>query len=85
MEICVDIEKYNPEEGLKYSWTDGFTIEVKIDNEEVMILANREGLISLATQLLTLAQSEVPSSSHFHYGENCPLEEGSIDFTIEKK
>ena len=37
-------------------WVDGFEIRVSIDNGEAVISANKEGLLSLAQQLTTLAE-----------------------------
>ena len=63
-------------------WVDGFEIRVSIDNGEVVISANKEGLLSLAQQLTTLA--EETAGSHIHYDEYNSLEEKSADLTIEK-
>ena len=37
-------------------WVDGSVIRVSIDNGEAVISANKEGLLSLAQQLTTLAE-----------------------------
>ncbi len=64
-------------------WVDGFEIHVSVDNGEVMISANKEGLLSLARQLTALAK-ETPGS-HIHYDEHNSLEEGSADLIIENR
>lgn len=85
MEIKIEIPAYSREHGMKYKWEDGFEIEVKIDNGEVLLTANKAGLISLATQLLTLAYTEAAPGAHFHYDQFGSLENGSVDLVIGKK
>ena len=63
-------------------WVDGFEIRVSIDNNEVVISANKEGLLSLAQQLTALAGEA--AGSHIHYDEYNSLEERSAELTIEK-
>ncbi len=63
-------------------WADGFRISVSIDNKEVTISANREGLLSLACQLRELAEG-MPGD-HIHYDEYNSLEEGSAELIIER-
>ena len=67
---------------MKMDWMDGFKISVKIGNKEVAISANREGLLSLASQLQKLA-SGVPGD-HIHYDQYNSLEEGSMELIIER-
>ena len=63
-------------------WEDGFTIKVSGEEKEVVISANREGLLSLANQLKALANESV--GSHIHYDEYNSLEEGSSELLIER-
>lgn len=81
----VKIIKYDASKGIQLSWENNFAIEVKLNNNEILISANNEGLISLANHLLSLAQNEVPVGTHIHFDENNSLEEGSMDLVIEKK
>ena len=67
---------------MKIEWVDGCRISVNIDHKQVAISANREGLLSLALQLQTLAEG-VPGD-HIHYDEYNSLEEGSSEMVIEK-
>ena len=67
---------------MKIEWVDGSEIRVRIENEEAVITANREGLLSLAKQLTALAE-ETPGS-HIHYDRYNSLEEGSAELTIER-
>lgn len=67
---------------MEVRWFDDYRISVRTDDEETVISANREGLLSLAEQLTALAEEE--SGSHIHYDEYNSLEEGSTDLVIEK-
>jgi hypothetical protein len=82
--VEVEIPEYRPEKGVHLSWEYGFTIQVRVDEDTVVIRANKPGLISLARQLLTLAQDEVPIGQHTHYDESNSLEDGSCELIIEK-
>ena len=67
---------------MKIEWIDGSKIRVNNDNDEVVISANREGLLSLAGQLTALAEGAL--GDHIHYDENNSLEEGSAELIIER-
>ena len=56
-------------------------IKAAADHDKIMIFANREGLLSLARQLVELAGG-VPGD-HIHYDEYNSLEEGSSEMIIE--
>ncbi|MBE5945163.1 MAG: hypothetical protein E7258_09660 [Lachnospiraceae bacterium] len=84
MKIEVDIIKYDKNKGIQFEWERAFGISTDIGNNEIVIKANSAGLISLAKQLLTLAQDEVSVGNHIHLDEYNSLEEGSVDLIIEK-
>lgn len=63
-------------------WVDGFKIKAVIENDQIVISANREGLLSLAKHLTALADG-VPRD-HVHYDEYNSLEEGSAEMIIER-
>jgi len=67
---------------MEMNWEDGFTVKVSVVNNEVVISANREGLLSLASQLKALADAD--TGSHCHYDEYNSLEDGSTELIIEK-
>ena len=67
---------------MKSEWVDGFKIKAVADNREIVISANREGLLSLAKQLTALADGA--SEDHIHYDEYNALEDGSAELIIEK-
>ena len=84
MEMKLDIPEYDSKEGLPLHWSPGFAIAVSGIGNEVYIKANKAGLISLAVQLLTLAQDDVPAGRHYHYDEHTCLEDGSKGLVLEK-
>ena len=67
---------------MKIEWADGFEIRVKVENGMAVISANREGMLSLAKQLISLADG-MPGD-HIHYDEYSSLEAGSADMIIER-
>jgi hypothetical protein len=68
----------------KYSWEPEFEIKAEISNGEIVINANKAGLISLAKQFLSLAQDEYQTGCHLHYDESNSLEDGSCEVIINK-
>lgn len=64
------------------AWIDGYEIKVSIENSATVISANREGLLSMATQLTALANAEI--GTHIHYDEYNSLEDGSTELMIER-
>ena len=67
---------------MKTEWVDGFKISVSTYNKELIISANKEGLLSLSCQLQALAEG-VPGD-HIHYDVYNSLEEGSLELIIER-
>jgi len=63
-------------------WEDGAEISVKSENGRTEIKANREGLLSLAEIMKTLADEK--SGTHIHLDEFNSLEDGSAELIIEK-
>lgn len=84
MQIKLNIPEYNVEQGFRSIWEDGFEIKTKVTGNEFTISANQAGLISLAKQLLTLAQADIPVGYHLHFDEHNRLERGSKNLIIEK-
>lgn len=69
---------------MRIEWVGDFKIDVRLDSDNtVVISANRDGLLSLARQLTTLADSFV--GSHIHYDDYDSLEDGSIPMIIQKR
>ncbi|MBP3898079.1 MAG: hypothetical protein J6D57_09675 [Mogibacterium sp.] len=67
---------------MKIGWIDGFEIKAVAENGEIVISANREGMLSLANHLMALADG-VPGE-HIHYDEHNALEKGSAELIIER-
>ena len=64
------------------NWVDDFSISADIDGDTARIVANTEGLISLANILLALAEEN--PGAHLHLDEYNSLEDGSVELVIEK-
>lgn len=67
---------------MDFKWVEGFSISVRYEGGQVVICANKAGLLSLANHLKALAE-ESPGS-HFHLDQNNSLEERSIELVVEK-
>lgn len=67
---------------MNINWQKGFKITFTIENKHGKLSANKEGLISLAHQLLDLAQEN--NGCHIHYDKNNSLENNSSELIIEK-
>ena len=67
---------------MKIEWISGFEIKAVVNNDEIVISANREGMLSLAKQFALLADG-IPGD-HIHYDESNSLEEGSAKLIIER-
>ena len=63
-------------------WRNDFKIKTCYQNDGITISANREGLLSLADQLIALANE--PSGAHIHYDEHNSLEDNSVPLIIER-
>ena len=67
---------------MKTEWVDGFKISVSTYNKELIISANKEGLLSLSGQLRALAEGA--PGDHIHYDAYNSLEEGSSEMIIQR-
>lgn len=67
---------------MKVDWVDGSMIKTEAHDGEIVISANREGLLSLAIHLAALAEGE--PGDHMHYDEYNSLEAGSAGLVIER-
>lgn len=84
MNIEINLPDYTDVLGVQSSWEEGFEIASKIIADEIVITANRQGLISLAKQLLILAQDDVPIGVHVHLDEINSLEMESVPLILQK-
>ena len=73
-------------DGEKFSfvWEEDFSIKCSIDNNSVIIEADKGGLISLARHLLELAQENVPDFQHIHLDEYNSLDSDSAELIVKK-
>ncbi|WP_217266746.1 Imm32 family immunity protein [Paenibacillus tianmuensis] len=81
----IDIPEYDPAKGLKVVWENNFKIRAINKGDDFVIEANKEGLVSLAKQMLSIAYNDLFSGFHIHYEELTCLEKGSASFVIELK
>lgn len=77
MKVEIEIHKYSPEDGLQTDWLDESSIAVELSNNQILISGNRAGLTTLASHLLSLAQTNVPSGHHMHYEPDYGLDANS--------
>ena len=66
---------------MELNWVDGFKINVRIENGAAVISANKEGLLSLADHMKSLA--EEPPGTHIHLDAYNSLEEDSSELILE--
>ena len=66
---------------MELRWEDGFRISTSVQNGEIVITANREGLFSLARNIEALAEQE--PGAHIHLDEYNSLEDGSVELIID--
>lgn len=67
------------------NWIDNSSIEVCIDEGEVIISANSEGLESLSNIFKALSRKQISTGNHIHLDQYNSLEEGSTELIIVKK
>ena len=67
---------------MELKWDDGFSIATTINNGAITISANREGLLSLARLLQSLASE--PPGAHIHLDQYNSLEDGSVELVIDR-
>ncbi|NGO75214.1 hypothetical protein G6045_05890 [Streptomyces sp. YC504] len=67
-----------------FTWEQGARIEVRNLGSTVVVEANAEGLRTLASHLVTLAQDGVPDGSHLHLEDGNGLSEGSAELVLER-
>ena len=68
---------------MKLEWVEGSEIQVTYTDGTVLISANREGLLSLATHLTALA-GETPGT-HIHLDAYNSLEDGSEELILDRQ
>ena len=81
MKYTIEVSDYDNCIELEYD-SDAIIESTHSEYGETVIRANRNGLITLAKALLTLAQENVPSGAHIHLDEFNFLEEDSSELIL---
>ena len=81
MKYTIEVSDYDNCIELEYD-SDAIIESNHSEYGETVICANRNGLITLAKALLTLAQENVPSGAHIHLDEFNFLEEDSSELVL---
>lgn len=85
MKIIVDVPNYDGN-GLDIVWESNAEYSIDVKNDNVLILANKNGLISLAKQMLYMAYNDLPLGSHVHYDSFfTKMVDNKFDLIIEKQ
>jgi hypothetical protein len=84
MELKLFIPDENPNDGFRFQWEPNYEIKTHIELGEIIISANKEGLISLANHLINLSQDKFPANYHFHLDDLNALSDGSKPLIIQK-
>ena len=66
MKIIVDIPDYDGD-SLDVLWENGSKYTISVVANGVVISANKNGLVSIAKQMLYMAYNDLPVGSHVHY------------------
>ena len=84
MKILLNLPDYD-EDGIDVIWEDNSRYTIGIYDNDVILTANKSGLISLAKQMLYMAHNNLPTGSHVHYdGFFAQKGEGEYELIIEK-
>ena len=84
MIIKIELGEYSEEKGIQLKWEDGFKIKTEFCCNSIIISANKAGLISLASHILTLAQDSTNMGTHIHLDEYNSLENDSLELIVQK-
>ncbi len=66
MNINFNIPDYDGN-ALDVIWEDNAEFSIKVNENDVVLIANKEGLISFAKQMIYMAYNDLPSGSHVHF------------------
>ena len=66
MKIYVDIPDYDGN-GLDVIWENNAKYSISVNDNYVVVSANKSGLISFAKQMLYMAYHDLPKGSYIHY------------------
>lgn len=83
MEFRFEPPPYHATHGLQGVHCGDGQVFVKVLGDTVVFLADRRGLLDLAKDLITLAQTGIPDGFHFHYDAGGELLSGSKHLVLE--
>lgn len=66
MDIKLSIPDYDGN-AVDVIWEERADYSVSIDENSVILTANKQGMLSLAKQMIYMAYSNIPDGSHVHY------------------
>ena len=85
MKITVDIPDYDGN-GIDVIWEDNSKYSIRVHDNDIVISANKSGLISLSKQMLYMAHNNLPEGSHVHYDKFfTKMNDEKYELVIEKK
>ncbi|AHH94462.1 hypothetical protein GCM10010174_28470 [Kutzneria viridogrisea] len=86
-EVTVEVGVYDPVRGLARTWPQDYSLSFDVTpHGDVVIRGDKAGLRGLATQLLALAESDVPPRFHFRIDDfMLELDRGSMPVRIEQR
>ena len=84
MKITLEIPDYDGS-ALDVIWEDKANYTAEVHEQDILIKANRQALISVAKQMLYLAYNDLPAGSHIHYDEFFTQTKGNYEIIIEKE
>ena len=85
-ELVVDVPVYDAVRGLHRSWPQNYRLTFDVTpHGEVVIRGDKAGLRGLATQLLALAEDDVPARYHHRIDDfMLEVDRGSLPVRIEQ-
>ena len=85
MIIQIEIPDYD-DDTLEAIWDENAHFSVSVQDNQVAILANSAGLMSLGRQMIYMAYHDFPWGTHLHYDEFVTKEKNcSIELIIGKE
>ncbi len=78
------LEIQENKDSLNFNWEKNFVLSVTPGNSGIIINGNKEGLISLAKNIIALAEENIPNHYNFTLDDQNSLEEESIPITFTK-
>ena len=66
MKICVDIPEYDGK-GIDVIWEKNSKYCIEINGNQIALRGNKDALVSLAKQMLYLANDDIQHGTHVHF------------------